>query len=77
MITESHSSFDVDLALRLYDHLNEPPAPWFAASRMKLPCIAFKFPFLSSIRTRSDYVYRADTPAFGMVEIKQDMTSLG
>ena len=38
------STLDFDLALKLYDRLNELPAPWFAASRMKLPCIVFKLP---------------------------------
>ena len=64
------SALDLDLALKLYDRLDELPAPWFAASRMKLPCIAFKFPPLSPYRTRSGRVYRADTLPFGMVEIK-------
>ena len=69
VITASHSSsFDLDVALRLYDRLNELPAPWFAASRMKLPCIAFQLPSFSPYRTRSGCVYRADTLAFGMVE---------
>jgi hypothetical protein len=71
IITASHSSsFDLDVALRLYDRLNELPAPWFAASRMKLPCIAFQLPSFSPYRTRSGRVYRADTLAFGVVEIK-------
>jgi len=64
------SSFDLDVALGLYDRLNELPAPWFAASRMKLPCIAFELPTLSSFRTRSGRVYRADTVPFGTVEIR-------
>jgi hypothetical protein len=67
MITVSDSSlFDLDVALRLYDRLDELPAPWFAASRMKLPCIAFPLPSFS----RSGRVYRADTLVFGKVEIK-------
>ena len=67
MITASDpSSFDLNVALELYDRLDELPAPWFAASRMKLPCIAFKLPSFS----RSGRVYRADTLAFGKVEIK-------
>ena len=68
--TASHDSFDLDVALRLYDRLNELSPPWFAASRMKLPCIAFQLPPLSLYRTRSGRVYRADTGAFGMVEIR-------
>ncbi|KAF8546259.1 hypothetical protein OG21DRAFT_1502021 [Imleria badia] len=71
IIAVSHSSsFDLDVALRLHDRLNELPAPWFAASRMKLPCIAFQLPPLSPYRTRSGRIYRADTVPFGMVEIK-------
>ena len=61
---------DLDLAMKLYDRLSDLPAPWFTASRMKLPCIAFKLPPLSPSRTRSGHVYRVDTPAFGTVEIK-------
>jgi hypothetical protein len=67
MITTSDSSsFDLDMAVRLYDRLNELPAPWFAASRMKLPCIVFPLPSFS----RSGRVYRAETLPFGMMEIK-------
>ena len=72
IITTSHSSsFDLDVALKLYDRLNDLPVPSFAASRMKLPCITFKLPSFSS-RTRYGrvYLYRADTLAFGVVEIK-------
>ncbi|KAF8436010.1 hypothetical protein L210DRAFT_3549851 [Boletus edulis BED1] len=70
-ITASHSSlFDLDSALRLYERLNDLSPPWFAASRMKLPCITFQLPPLTPYRTRSGRVYRADTVAFGMVEIK-------
>ncbi|KAF8548773.1 hypothetical protein OG21DRAFT_1489089 [Imleria badia] len=69
--TPQSSSLDLNVALILYDRLNELPAPWFAASRMKLSCIAFELlPFSQSHRTRSGCVYRADTVAFGMVEIK-------
>ncbi|KAF8439820.1 hypothetical protein L210DRAFT_3645803 [Boletus edulis BED1] len=70
-ITASHNpSFDLNAALSLYDRLHELPAPWFAASRMKLPCIAFQLPPLSPYRTRSGRVYRADTLVFGAVKIK-------
>ncbi|KAF8127633.1 hypothetical protein EV363DRAFT_1172205 [Boletus edulis] len=74
----SRLKFDVDIALRLYDCLNELPAPWFAASRMKLPCIAFQLPTLTPHRTRSGHVYRVDTAVFGMVEIKtrQDLSRM-
>ncbi|KAF8436821.1 hypothetical protein L210DRAFT_3547707 [Boletus edulis BED1] len=78
-ITASHSSsFDLDSALRLYERLNDLSPPWFAASRMKLPCIAFQLPPLTPYRTRSGRVYRADTVTFGMVEIKtrQDLSRM-
>jgi len=78
IITSQTSSFDLDVALSLYDRLNEFPAPWFAASRMKLPCIVFQLPPLSLYRTRSGRVYRADTPTFGTVTIKtrQDLSRM-
>ncbi|KAF8130206.1 hypothetical protein EV363DRAFT_1399401 [Boletus edulis] len=79
ILAASHtSSFDIDVALTLYNRLNELPAPWFAASRMKLPCIAFQLPPLSPYRTRSGHVYRADTLTFGMVKIKtrHDLTRM-
>ncbi|KAI9462995.1 hypothetical protein HD554DRAFT_2125993 [Boletus coccyginus] len=45
IIKPSHtSSFDLDGALGLYDRLDELPALWFAAGRVKLPCIAFELP---------------------------------
>jgi hypothetical protein len=79
ILAVSHlSSFDLDVALKLYDRLDELSAPWFAASRMKLPCIAFQLPPLSPYRTRSGRVYRVDTVVFGMVEIKtrQDLSRM-
>lgn len=69
-ITVLLSSFELDAALRLYDRLNGLSAPWFSACRMKLPCITFHLPPLSCYRTRSGRIYRADTVAFGSVEIK-------
>ena len=77
MTNPSHSPVDLDVALRLYDRLNDLPPPWFAAVRMKLPCIAFPLPPLSEIRrARSARIYRTHTHAFGMVEIKtkQDLS---
>lgn len=79
ILTTLHTSaFDVNSALELYDRLNELPAPWFAGSRMKLPCIAFKLPSLLPHRANSGRVYRVEAPAFGMVEIKtrQDLSRL-
>ncbi|KAN0101193.1 hypothetical protein V8E55_001177, partial [Tylopilus felleus] len=76
-ITQLRSArLDLDLAMKLYDQLNNLPAPWFAASRMKLPCIAFKLPSLLPSRASSNRVYHVDTPFFGTVEIKtrQDLS---
>ena len=71
IILASHSSFDLDVALRLYDHLVKLSAPWFAASRMKLPCIAFQLPPLTC-RFLSVHVYLADTVAFGRLQIRTE-----
>ena len=68
-ITTSHSSsFDLDVALKLYDCIDKLPSPLFAANRMELPCITFQLPSFSARRTPGR-VYRANTRAFGMVEI--------
>ena len=74
-----HSAkLDLDLAMKLYNRVNELPTPWFAASRMKLPCIAFELPPLLPTRIDSGLVYRAETPVFGTVDIKtrQDLSRL-
>ena len=73
------SSFDLDLALSLYDRLSELSPPWFSGKRMKLPCIAFPLPSFSRYRTRSGRtVYRADTSTFRMIQIKtkQDVSRI-
>ncbi|KAF8414966.1 hypothetical protein L210DRAFT_3465597 [Boletus edulis BED1] len=71
IITGLHApSFDLDMALRLYDRLIELPTPRFAESRMTLPCIAFQLPPFSVHRTASGRVYRANTLPFGMLEIR-------
>ena len=72
------SSFDLDVAFSLYDLLRKLPPPEFSASRMKLPCIAFELPPLSAHRSRSGRLYRADTVAFGRLEIKtrQDLSRM-
>ncbi|KAN0082753.1 hypothetical protein V8E55_008548 [Tylopilus felleus] len=64
-------SFDLDVALRLYDRLSELPTVWFTATRMRLPCIAFQLPALSRFRTSTGgRLYRADTATFGTVDIR-------
>ncbi|KAF8436798.1 hypothetical protein L210DRAFT_3647616 [Boletus edulis BED1] len=72
-------SFDLDVALKLHERLNGLLTPRFAESRMTLPCIAFKLSSFSAYRTSSGRVSRADTAAFGVVEVRtrHDMTFLG
>ena len=77
--TSSSPSFDLDVALRLYDRLKELPPPSFSGQRMQLPCIAFKLPPLTPYQTLSGHFYRADTATFGIIEIKtgQNLSQLG
>ena len=80
-IIAAQSSFDLSVALRLLDRLNELPTPKFAESRMILPCITFLLPSYShwqSRPTRLGRIYWINTVAFGMVEIKtkQDLSRI-
>ena len=63
------SSPNIALVMELYDRLNELPVPLFAGQRMKLPCITFK---LGLVRSRSEHVFRAQTTALGIVEIRTE-----
>ena len=76
IVTASRSSFDLDVTLP-YDCLSELPAPRFAASRMKLPCIAFPLPFSSPCRIHSGPFFVRTLSPFGWWKSNQDMTSLG
>ena len=69
LVTAFHSlSFDLDVALRLYDRLNnnDLSTPRFAESRMTLPCIAFRLPAFAAQRRG----YRVNTAPFGMLEVR-------
>jgi hypothetical protein len=66
------SSVNLSLVTKLYDRLNELRVPLFAGKRMTLPCIAFKLGPLSISRSRSERVFRAQTAALGIVEIKTE-----
>ncbi|KAF8546776.1 hypothetical protein OG21DRAFT_1527604 [Imleria badia] len=72
--TAGYRASSVDLALftRLYDRLNDLPVPVFVGKRMKLPCIVFKLGPLSTSRSGSERVFRAQTAALGIVEIKTE-----
>ena len=73
------SPLDFTLAMQLYDQLNELPVPLFAGRRMKLPCITFKLGPLSASRRGSEYVYRAQTAALGIVVVRttENLSRLG
>ena len=60
-------SFNLDLALRLYDRLNDLSTPQFAESRMTLPCIAFRLPAFTAYSRRA---CRVNTAPFGMLEVR-------
>ena len=59
-------SFNLDLALRLYDHLKHLPTPRFAESRMTFSCIAFRLPTFAARRRG----YRVKTAPFGKLDIR-------
>ena len=71
-----NSSLSFMLIMKLYDQLNELPVPLFVGQRMKLPCITFKLGPLSASRSSSERVFRAQTAALGIVEIrtKEDLS---
>ena len=64
------SSLIVTSVTRLYDRLDDLSVPSFAGRRMKLPCIAFKLGRVSAFRDGSERVFRAQTTALGVVEIR-------
>ena len=72
------SSLSSTSIMRLYDRLQELPVPSFVGQRMRLPCFNFKLGSLLASRSRSGYVFRAQT-AVGVVEIKteDDLSRIG
>ena len=70
------SSLNLSLVTKFYDRLNELPVPLFAGRRMKLPCLTFKLGRVSAFLIGSEVVFRAQTAALGVVEIRteEDLT---
>ena len=66
------SSLNLTSVTKFYDRLNGLPVPLFVGQRMKLPCIVFKLGPLSISRSRSERVFRAQTAALGIVEIRTE-----
>ena len=68
-----NSSLNITSVTRLYNQLDGLPVPSFLGKRMKLPCLAFKLGPLSVTRSRSSQVFRAQTVALGVAEIKTEV----
>ena len=66
------SSLNLISVTKFHDQLNELRVPSFAGKRMSLPCVVFKLGPLSVSRSRSDRVFRAQTTALGIVEIRTE-----
>ena len=68
------SSLNLALVTKFYDQLDGLGVPSFAIKRMSLPCIVFKLGALSVSRSASEpvFVFRAQTTALGIVEIKTE-----
>ncbi|KAF8546584.1 hypothetical protein OG21DRAFT_1491063 [Imleria badia] len=58
--------------MRLHSLLLQLPVASFAGQRMKLPCLTFKLGPLSAYRSTSGRVFRAQTDALGIVEIRTE-----
>ncbi|KAF8552354.1 hypothetical protein OG21DRAFT_150336 [Imleria badia] len=73
------SSLNSTSIMRLYDRLQELPVPLFVGQRMKLPCIVFKLGPLSTSRSSSVHIFRAQTSSLGVVEIRteEDLSQYG
>ena len=70
------SSLSLIWVTQLYDQIHELPIPAFAGRRMKLPCLTFKLGRVLAARNGPEVVFRAQTDALGVVEIKteEDLT---
>ena len=73
------TSLDCTLAMGLRDRLNQLSVPLCVGSRMKLPCITFRLGPLSASRHKAELVFRVQTAALGIVEIKteEDLSRFG
>ena len=66
------SSLNLSLVTKLYDRLVELRVPSFGTKHLSLPCIVFELGPLSVSRSRSVRVFRAQTAALGIVEIRTE-----
>jgi hypothetical protein len=66
------SPLNLNSVTKFHDRLNDLRVPSFAGKRMTLPCIVFKLGSLSVSRSRSEQIFRAQTGALGIVEIRTE-----
>lgn len=73
------SSLNLISVTKLYDKLNELLVPLFAGRRMRLPCLTFKLGRVSPSRDGSEHIFRSQTSALGVAEIRteEDLSRLG
>ena len=67
------SALDLTSVIRLYDRLDELPVPSFLGKRLKLSCLTFKLGRVSVFGGGSHRIFRAQTAALGVVEIKTEV----
>lgn len=72
------SAVNIGLVTELYDKLSTLLVPSFTGQRLRLPCITFKLGRLSVSRNGPERVFRAQTTALGVVEIRtgEDLSRL-
>ena len=66
-------ALDLASVITLYDRLDELPVPSFLGKRMKLSCLTFKLGRVSVFGSGSHRIFRAQTAALGVVEIKTEV----
>ena len=66
------SSLNLTLVMKLHDQLDEFPVVSFSGQRMRLPCLTFKLGAVTATRNATGRVFRAQTDALGIVEIRTE-----
>ena len=58
--------------MKLYDQLHDLPLPLFVEQRLQLPCLSFKLGAVTAARNAGEHLFRAQTDALGIVEIRTE-----
>ena len=66
------SLFSNALVMKLYDQFHDLPLPLFVGQRLKLPCLRFQLEAVTGTRNAGGRVFRAQTDALGIVEIRTE-----